>query len=133
MNKNYVFAGIGVVGIVIVIAIIGFTSMSTSDIVLDNAFNYQIEREDSENLKTSLDVIHEVAQIIQKRDCIEFVEWYKNNKYSIQYNTRLSLDIEKQMILESYNEYCEDPNTVLDENGIDVEEKWDSYYYWDKR
>ena len=64
----------------------------------------------------------EAAEIIKNRDCNRFVEWYENNKRFVD-----DMYFEYKNDIESYNEYCKDPDTVLDENGIDTEEQWSIY------
>ncbi len=115
---------VAIAGIVIVVIIIGFVSMNSSDIILDNAFNYQSEsfKESLKNAKSNNDVRYEAAEIIKERDCKQFVEWYEDNSLYVR-----DLSFIYELDLDSYNKYCKDPDTVLDENGIDIEERWSMY------
>ena len=72
--------------------------------------------------KSDLEIVYEASKIIKARDCKQFVEWYDDNRrYVKQISYTYKLD------LESYHKYCENTDTVLDENGIDVEEQWSMY------
>jgi len=187
MNKNYVFAGIGVVGIVAVIIVLVMmnTHPSLAEIVenkdcqelgkydqrMDEIYGLDVKKakaeenisnelwsdatslywdcsfdavksmygndsSDEDNTKSTSDVrrdvLREAGIIIHKRDCKEFVEWYDDNidrvrqirDYDTYFKTGINWVTEPQSELDSYHKYCKDPNTVLSENGIDVEEKW---------
>lgn len=179
MNKNYIFAGVGVIGIIVVIIVLVMmnTHPSLTEIVenkdcqelgkydqrMDETYGFDIKKgkaeenisdelwskaislgidcsfdavksvygndlSDEDNTKSSYDVIYEAAEIIKERDCKQFVEWYNANYQYIQY-----LDFMSKPDLDSYKKYCKDPYTVLDGNGIDIEEKWGYYSTWDKK
>ena len=93
---------------------------------------YGNDSSDEDDTKSTSDVLREAAIIIHKRDCKQFVEWYDDNidrvrqisDYDTYFKTGINWVTEPQSELDSYHKYCKDPNTVLSENGIDVEEKW---------
>ncbi len=91
--------------------------------------------ESLKNSKSDDVVIYEAAEIIKERDCKQFVEWYKDNIDHIGVLDSIDVmdAINDRVDLELYSIYCKDPDTVLDENGIDIEENWSYYSKWDNR
>jgi len=91
-------------------------------------YSQEIE-EALKNTKSNLEVIQEAVEIINEKDCKQFVEWFEDN---IDHVCVLDTYYDDKFDLYTYWMYCEDPNTVLNDNGIDIEEKWDHHYRWDE-